>query len=249
MGVAVELYCSSNPLSRHSFACSANRLPAVAPVLSLTPCQAALPAISPALADDEVVDVVAARPTRVVLLTRSHLAYIYATRRSQAPSSSSASSSQPSAASSFSPDALSVSYRVKWIIRNDRIDNVRSLDRGFTITVEYHTPVRLGRINLKLPLRRGMRAVTAEGHKNLIHRLNRHIGHTAGAAAAAGGGGVAATLGLGPQGVRVEDLLITTAPRQGQAAGFGVGRAGHPAFPAPFVYSAGGQGQQAGMQG
>lgn len=216
----------------------------------MSACQAALPAISPALADDEVVDVVAARPTRVVLLTRSHLAYIYATRRSQAPShssSSASSSSQPSAAASFSPDALSVSYRVKWIIRNDRIDNVRSLDRGFTITVEYHTPVRLGRINLKLPLRRGMRAVTAEGHKNLIHRLNRHIGHTAGAAAAAGGGGVAATLGLGPQGVRVEDLLITTAPRQGQAAG--VGRAGQPAFPAPFVYSAGGQGQQAGQQG
>ncbi|GFR40078.1 hypothetical protein Agub_g624, partial [Astrephomene gubernaculifera] len=44
--------------------------------------QNALPNISSSLAGDEVVDVVAARPTRVVLLTSRHLAYIVAKRHS-----------------------------------------------------------------------------------------------------------------------------------------------------------------------
>ncbi|GLI64033.1 hypothetical protein VaNZ11_007171 [Volvox africanus] len=136
--------------------------------------QAALPAISSSLTDDEVLDVVAARSSRVVLLTNKHLAYLYARRQSvPAPGSSSSTSLDAK------PDAFSVTYRVKWIIRNDHIDNIRGLDRGYAVSVEYHKPVKLGRLSLKLPLHRGMRTATAEGHKDLIFRLNRHIGRAA----------------------------------------------------------------------
>ncbi|GLC57723.1 hypothetical protein PLESTB_001257700 [Pleodorina starrii] len=135
--------------------------------------QAALPAISSALADDEVLDVVAARSTRVVLLTNRHLAYLYARRH--AASSASASSASRSATSG----AFSVTYRVKWIIPNGHIDNIRGLDRGYAVSVEYHKPVKLGRLSLKLPLHKGMRTATAEGHKDLIFRLNRHMGRAA----------------------------------------------------------------------
>ncbi|GIL71927.1 hypothetical protein Vretifemale_2372 [Volvox reticuliferus] len=136
--------------------------------------QAALPAISSPLADDEVLDVVAARSSRVVLLTNKHLAYLYARRHSvPAPGSSSPTFQNAT------PGAFSVTYRVKWMIRNDHIDNIRGLDRGYAVSVEYHKPVKLGRLSLKLPLHRGMRTATAEGHKDLIFRLNRHIGRAA----------------------------------------------------------------------
>jgi hypothetical protein len=46
--------------------------------------QAALPGLSSALSDDIVLDVMAARSNRVVLLTSRHLGYIVARRHSQA---------------------------------------------------------------------------------------------------------------------------------------------------------------------
>jgi hypothetical protein len=104
-----------------------------------------------------VIDVVAARPTR-------------------------GAATGDGSSSRTDTSGLSVTYRVKWILRNDHIDNIRGLERGYTISVEYHQPVKLGKLSLKLPLRRGMRASTAEGHKNLIFRLNRHIGHSGGGA-------------------------------------------------------------------
>ncbi|GIL45737.1 hypothetical protein Vafri_2896 [Volvox africanus] len=136
--------------------------------------QTALPAISSSLTDDEVLDVVAARSSRVVLLTNKHLAYLYARRQSVPVPGPSSSTSLDA-----TPGAFSVTYRVKWIIRNDHIDNIRGLDRGYAVSVEYHKPVKLGRLSLKLPLHRGMRTATAEGHKDLIFRLNRHIGRAA----------------------------------------------------------------------
>ncbi|EFJ52490.1 hypothetical protein VOLCADRAFT_102987 [Volvox carteri f. nagariensis] len=136
--------------------------------------QAALPAISSSLADDDVLDVVAARATRVVLLTNRHLAYLYARRVT-----ATASTSSSVASGNTTSGAFSVTYRVKWIIRNDHIDNIRGVDRNYAVSVEYHKPVKLGRLSLKLPLHRGMRTTTAEGHKDLIFRLNRHIGRSA----------------------------------------------------------------------
>lgn len=163
----------------------------------------ALPAISSALAGDTVIDVVAARPTRVVLLTNTHLAYIYARRHAASSSGSGAGASSSRA----DTGGLLVTYRVKWILRNDHIDNIRGLERGYTISVEYHQPVKLGKLSLKLPLRKGMRTSTAEGHKNLIFRLNRHIGHSSSGSRNFGSlaAGTAASAGAP---VDVQDLSI-----------------------------------------
>lgn len=169
-------------------------------LLTFSMLQAALPAISSALADDEVLDVVAARTTRVVLLTNRHLAYLYVRRHTglsaRSPSFSAASST------------VSVTYRLKWIIRNNHIDNIRGLDRSYAVNVEYHKPVKLGRLSLKLPLHKGMRTATAEGHKDLIFRLNRHIGRSSNS----GGSGSTIVNGTGEGvngvGTNVQDLRI-----------------------------------------
>ncbi len=58
---------------------------------------------------------------------------------------------------------------------------------------------RLGRFSLKLPLHKGMRCASAEGHRNLIFRLNRHIGRAAGSRAGdfMSGVGAANSLAMG----------------------------------------------------
>jgi hypothetical protein len=70
----------------------------------------------------------------------------------------------------------SITYKLKWFIPNELVDNIRGVERTYRISVEFRRPVKVGRLQLKLPLRRGMRTDDAESHQNLIYRLNRHIG-------------------------------------------------------------------------
>ncbi len=99
----------------------------------------ALPLIAPSLAEDTVVDVVAARSTRVVLLTNRHLAYILARRH---VSSGAAAAAAAAAGGDGAGDGVTVTYRVKWVLRNENVDNIRGMDRGYNINVEYHLPMR-----------------------------------------------------------------------------------------------------------
>ncbi|MEW5296934.1 MAG: hypothetical protein WDW36_000180 [Sanguina aurantia] len=69
-----------------------------------------------------------------------------------------------------------VTYKVKWLIPNEHIDNIRSVEKSFRISIEYRRPIQLGHFVLKVPLRQGMRTTSSESHRNLILRLNRHIG-------------------------------------------------------------------------
>lgn len=69
-----------------------------------------------------------------------------------------------------------VTYKVKWLIPNEHIDNIRGVEKSFRISIEYRRPIQLGQFVLKVPLRQGMRTTSSESHRNLILRLNRHIG-------------------------------------------------------------------------
>ncbi|KAL6762637.1 hypothetical protein V8C86DRAFT_613868 [Haematococcus lacustris] len=126
--------------------------------------QGALSYVAPALQDDVVVDVVAARRTRIVLLTNRHIAYLIANQHHQG------------GGVLGSQGAGTTTYRLKWFVASEQVDNVRGVERSFRISVEYRMPVKVGRLLLKLPLRKGMRTDDAESHQNLIYRLNRHIG-------------------------------------------------------------------------
>ncbi len=64
-------------------------------------------------------------------------------------------------------------YRLKWYLRNDLVDNVRGVERSFRISIKYRKVLR--GLMLELPLHHGMRTKDAETHQNLIYRLNRHI--------------------------------------------------------------------------
>ena len=71
--------------------------------------QQSLHHVAPQLASDTVVDVLAARSSRVVLLTDRHIAYLYAKHH----------------VSSGANTDHAVTYKVKWIIPNHLVDNIR----------------------------------------------------------------------------------------------------------------------------
>ncbi|MEW5315922.1 MAG: hypothetical protein WDW38_007319 [Sanguina aurantia] len=120
--------------------------------------QQSLQHIAPRLACDTVVDVLEDRPSRAVLLTNRHVAYLCVKKTGQQIGS------------------MAVTYKVKWLIPNEHIDNIRSVEKSFRISIEYRRPIQLGHFVLKVPLRQGMRTTSSESHRNLILRLNRHIG-------------------------------------------------------------------------
>lgn len=94
-----------------------------------------------------------------------------------------------------------LTYKLKWFVANELVDNIRGVERSYRLSVEFRRPLRLGRLHLNLPLRHGMRADDAEGHRALIFRLNRHIGkqrieqqQEAGSGMTAAAGGVGSDL-------------------------------------------------------
>jgi hypothetical protein len=83
---------------------------------------------------------------------------------------------QPGSAPPATSSAATL-YKLKWLIPNELIDNVRGVERTFRVSIEYRKPCVVGQLKLKLPLRRGMRTDDAEAHQALIYRLNQHLGH------------------------------------------------------------------------
>lgn len=129
--------------------------------------QGALGAIAPCMAQDTVLDVLAARPSRVVLLTDRHVAYLFVKHHSSTAAST----------STTMPSKQATTYKLKWYIPNHLVDNVRGVERTYRVSIEYRHPLNVGSgKTLKLPLRKGMRTDDSESHQALIHRLNRHIG-------------------------------------------------------------------------
>ena len=85
--------------------------------------------VAPQLAEDTVVDVLAARTSRVVLLTDRHIAYLFAKHH------------LPSSSSPADQGACTVTYKVKWIVPNHLVDNIRGVEKSYKISIEYRKPI------------------------------------------------------------------------------------------------------------
>ncbi len=107
--------------------------------------QASLPLLLPALAHEAVVDVLAARHDRVVVLTSSHVAYMKASMRVRG----------------------SVAYSVRWVLACGAVDHTRGAEESLRIILEYHRPLRVGSFSIKVPLHHSLRAASMD----LYHRL------------------------------------------------------------------------------
>ena len=130
----------------------------------------------------QVVDVIAARTSRVVLLTDKHIAYLYAKQvcpicnagwSSWLPNWETRQRGQgtppwiglvtivlnvtklvfstPSTQNVHTaPDGsneTSVTYKIKWIIQNSLVDNIRGVEKTYRISIEYRKPISVRRIN------------------------------------------------------------------------------------------------------
>ena len=110
--------------------------------------QASLPFVLPDVANDRVVDVIAARRTRVVVMTNRHTAYLFAKQHSTSVPSAQRAQHGADVAGPSSPAVIpgntasvSVTYKVKWVIPNELIDNIRSVENTYRISIEYRLPI------------------------------------------------------------------------------------------------------------
>jgi hypothetical protein len=87
--------------------------------------QARLPALASELAGDTVVDVLATRSCRLLLLTRKHVLYL----RAQLPTRG--------------QHAGSCSYSLRWLLPCERVDHVRGAEESLRIILEYHSQLRV----------------------------------------------------------------------------------------------------------
>jgi hypothetical protein len=127
--------------------------------------QGAVGHLVPAARGDAVVDVLAARPDRVLLLTDHHVACLRAAHRGGA-----------------------TTYALKWVLRRDSVLHVHGADASWRILLHSHRPVALGRVALSMPVRRSIRCATAEVFHALVQRLNRHVSAAGDAPPDAGAG-------------------------------------------------------------
>jgi hypothetical protein len=87
--------------------------------------QARLPVLSPQLAGDAVMEVLATRSCRLLLLTSRHVLYLKA--------------SLPMRGS----NAGSCSYSISWLLACERVDHVRGAEDSLRIILEFHSQLRL----------------------------------------------------------------------------------------------------------
>ena len=118
-----------------------------------------------------MVDIIAARTSRVVLLTDKHIAYLFAKQASgvygasvrllpqRLPSPwthvhthlflpnnfhiilSHNSSCQNVHTSPDGSTETAVTYKVKWIVQNSLVDNIRGVEKTYRISIEYRKPI------------------------------------------------------------------------------------------------------------
>jgi hypothetical protein len=87
--------------------------------------QARLPVLSPQLAGDTVMEVLATRSCRLLVLTSRHVCYLRA--------------SLPTRGSK----AGSCSYSMRWCLACERVDHVRGAEESLRIILEFHTQLKL----------------------------------------------------------------------------------------------------------
>ncbi|KAF6253188.1 hypothetical protein COO60DRAFT_1463300 [Scenedesmus sp. NREL 46B-D3] len=87
--------------------------------------RARLPALASELVGDTVVDVLATRSCRLLLLTRKHVLYL----RAQLPTRG--------------QHAGSCTYSLRWLLPCERVDHVRGAEEGLRIILEYHSQLRM----------------------------------------------------------------------------------------------------------
>jgi hypothetical protein len=87
--------------------------------------QARLPVLSPALTGDAVMEVLATRSCRLLLLTSRHVLYLKA--------------SLPTRGSA----AGSCSYSLRWLLACGRVDHVRGAEESLRIILEFHSQLKL----------------------------------------------------------------------------------------------------------
>jgi hypothetical protein len=150
--------------------------------------QRALGALLPGIAGDALEEVLAARPDRVVLLTRGHVAYLAAHR---------------------APGAAGWSYSPRWALRRELIVHVRGVEEQLRLNIEYQRPVAAGRFSVRVPLRRSFRCASREAYTRLVVAVGRALGR------ASGGGGPQAPPPAGEEGGEERALVELSLARPG----------------------------------
>jgi hypothetical protein len=164
-----------------------------------------LRAVLPGIASDTVEEVLAARPDRVVLLTSHHVAYLRAQRAAGG--------------------GAGWDYRAKWTLERDLIVHVRGSEDSLQLSIEYQRPMRAGRFQVNLPLRKGMRCANRDAYHKVVASISRAVaGPEVVAAAAAEAAKAAAEVAAAGKGDRLDDLSLVkpAAGQAGAAVGGGV---------------------------
>lgn len=158
--------------------------------------QSALGHLVPKMEGDEVVDVQAARPDRVVLLTNRHVAYLKAAHVTRG-------------------GAAVTNYSLKWFLANETVLHVHGSDASWRIYLHSHRPVKLGRMVIKVPLKKSIRCCSSEVFQRLVFDINSHV--ASGGAAPQDDG--AAGAGRGEARGDVADLSIARTAWHGAVVG------------------------------
>lgn len=127
--------------------------------------QARLPALASELEGDTVMDVLATRSCRLLLLTRKHVLYL----RAKLPTRG--------------QNAGSCSYNLRWLLPCERVDHVRGAEDSLRIILEFHTQLRVP--DIKAWRQRRAAAAAASGGSRGAGAARRADGRAARAPAAA----------------------------------------------------------------
>jgi hypothetical protein len=159
--------------------------------------QQSLGAVVPELSGDEVVEVMATRAKRLVLLTSRHIAYLRAVPRG--------------------PGNSKGHYSMRWYLPYEAVDHVRGAEDALRLVLEYRQKLVLAGLQMTLPLHHSLRCANPDVYQRVIKTVSRHLGkaRTGGAAAAGAGRLVGGLLGPGRGAVAA-----------GQGGGTGAGVAG-----------------------
>lgn len=116
--------------------------------------QGAIGYIIPKMTQDRVVDVIAARSDRVVILTDHHLAYLKASHAARSGATT---------------------YKLKWYLKNEQVMHVHGSDISWRVHIESHKPVKFGKMVLKMPVKKSIRCSSGEVFQQLIVHISSHV--------------------------------------------------------------------------
>jgi hypothetical protein len=185
--------------------------------------QAAIGLLVPPLAGEAVVEVLAARHNRVVVLTAAHVVYLKAEPSRKAPPAAAAAARRGGAGggggggeAGGSGAAGSMSYQLRWVLPCASVVHVRGSEESLRVWLEYYREIP--RVRLTLRLNHQLRCANPTVYGSIVRRISRHVGlrfgAASGAAAAGGGSEDAAPLLLGaPPGWGPQQEAATGAAR------------------------------------